>query len=543
MTQKLFFLIALVLLLTNCVDFGSAPTVHEAAQCPDHPIADLNEKVGDLSNLLYRLDVSQMLMVKGGSDRFHTTISGHEPQYEKSEISDITLAIIEQTSIRDSIRSLFSIIDSLGAQEAPESDWLELCRRWAHSVETTSLMNDSLLSIIRTKAEGLVDSLASVSEFSPEATALLCGLESVGRGFSDFTTFAEQANDSEWLKFIPQLVSCGRRPWSNGWYSLVQALFLPGRTMQDPFLGQVSFHRLPELLIAQTGWTEIERWGGGGGTIDIEIIAEGDSTPPPGKCLVVLIPESGPTGSYYQTFHRNNPKPLAALPSGTYRLLLFSSGGIPAASAPIVIGDDERKTVIFTHIPFISISCNAVGGQIDTWVLDPSDGAHLNIPCNCPCPTVVWQGETVAQIPLLLDSTTTDSAHVIRRTGTFYAVVHCRDQTISGHGNGEITILNRGEGCDYELTGGTTEYTFEVNGAMDTNSVFSIEMDFSDISLFADRTCSGEENGMIDLTDQANLNYSFPFYPNSFGRAEVILPPNTSLESNFHFRTTLIRIF
>ncbi len=417
MILKISFSIILVLILTGCGDLGSKPEIYEAPLCPDHSIADLNEKVGDLANLLYRVDINQMLLIKGGSDRFHTTVRDHEALYEKSEIADITLSILNQAVIEDTIYSLFSTIDSIGRLAAPESEWIELTATWARTVETTLTMSDSNMALLIEKAQGIVDSLASNTAFSSEATALQCGMATLGRGYSDFASFTSEASDSEWIEFIRLLVSCGRKPWSREWYPLSQSLFLPGRTMENPFLGPISFFRLPEIVSAETGWSSVDGWAGGEGRIEIEIIPPNDSTLLKGEGLVVLLPESGPAGSYYQTFFMDDPKPLVSLPAGSYRLLLFTTGGTPLASPTIAIDGNETKSVRFTYSPFILQPCKPTGGRINAWVVDPSDGAHLNIPCNCPCPTEVWQGETIFQVPIPIDTSTVDTDHSLRRTG------------------------------------------------------------------------------------------------------------------------------
>ena len=247
MIQKISFSIILVLILTGCGDLGSKPETYEAPICPDHPIADLNEKLGDLANLLYQVDINQMLLIKGGSDRFHTTVQDHGALYEKSEIADVTVSILNQAVIEDTIFSLFSTIDSIGRLAAPGSEWIELTATWARTVETTLTMSDSNMALLLEKAQGIVDSLASNTAFSSEATALQCGMTTLGRGYSDFVSFTSEATDSEWIEFIRLLVSCGRKPWSKAWYPFSQSLFLPGRTIEDPFLGQVSFLRLPEI--------------------------------------------------------------------------------------------------------------------------------------------------------------------------------------------------------------------------------------------------------------------------------------------------------
>lgn len=541
--SRLFQAAALLpVLLLGCGDLGSTPTAFEAPICPDQPMADLNERLGDLANLLYRVDVNNMLLAKGASDRFHTTVAGHEPLYEKGEIADITLSIVHQSVIADSVRTLFAMIDSIGSREAPQSEWLDLFRRWERSVETSLTMSDSLESLIRDKAGSLLDSLIAVREFSPEKVAFECTMEGIGRGFPDIASFADQADEEEWLAFIPELVSCGLDPWRDRWYDLTQRLFLPGQAVGEPFLGQVGFFRLPELIGAETGWSEAERWGGGEGRIDVTISADPDSTLPGGACVAVLLPESGPRGSYYQTFFAHTPKPFVSVPSGTYEVLLFTSGGRPVSSGPIAIEESGTEAIHFIYRPINPEWCRGGGGGIDTWVLDPSDEAHLSIPCNCPCQTEVWQGETLFQSPLLTDTTTADINCTVRRSGSFNAIVSCRDRTISGTGTGKVTLIKRGGDCDYRLLSDSA-YTFSVSGRKISFSAISLEFVFSSLALSAERTCPGGGREEFDLGTALNQDYRPYLSPDSFGRAEIYFPPGTTPESSFHLRTTLRRIF
>ncbi len=507
-------------------------------------MADLNEAVGDLGNMLYKVDINQMLLIKGGSDRFHSTIEDHEPLYEKGEVADITLSITRQSSIRDSVDALFRRILALEeTTPASQADWIALTRRWQHSVETTLANGDTLMTLVRTRAEKLADSLASLETFSPEKTALHCGVGVIGPGYPDIATFKREASDADWREFIALLVSCARKPWVEGWYGFVQTLFRPGASMTDPFLGQITFFRLPEVASAATGWEAVDRWGRGEGVIDLQILPAGtDSLLPREEALAVLLPESGPSGSLIQTFFLDEPKPFVAVPSGTYRLLVFMSGAYPEGTAPFVVDGSEDTRLTLNYYPFNPQPCRLGGGRVDTWVLDPSDGAHLNIPCNCPCPTEVWEGETVFQSPFRIDSSSVEAGSLLRRKGTFHAVLSCTDRTFTGEGTGTFSIVDFGGDCSYRIDG-PVDYTFQVSGERLSTTGMEIEFIFSGDSLFAARSCPGEGEVRVDLRDAANQGFTSILQPDTYGRAEVVFPAGSTEESIFHIRTTLKRIF
>ncbi|MFH1680699.1 MAG: hypothetical protein ABIH26_08650 [Candidatus Eisenbacteria bacterium] len=526
-------LIILALPLLACGGDSAGPP-GDLPPCADQPYADLNLRFGRLADLLYRLDVAQLLLVKGATDRFATTVAEHGSTYSKQEVFDIVTSATEFLSLSDSLSFHIASIRAAADTLDPDLEWRTLLDSWLGSIEETARSGDSLFALLRGRAEAVSGEVAP-SETLGVRIALECRARQIAPAFEDLDSFIEAAGDRAWAELLPSFIACGGSSWTNGWFSFVLQAMSSLSEREQPFLGPLSLLRAGQVASAETGWESFEEWAGGGGALRVE------ASPPPveGPALALLLPqEAAPRGSHSRSFFAERGITLSGLPAGSYRLLLLLSGARPWPSPPFAVAEGETSVVVPGPSPFSADGCTLEGGVVPTWIIDPSSIEHLSNDYNLSCQTEVWGGRDVVQIDLV-----EIPGYRVRSVGTFRAVVQCDDRSISGEGEGAVSLLQISA---TDCTAGEVvpdRFTFRIEGDRRTGTV-SLRTRINPEIFLVTVTCPGGPAQEVDITEKVFFDHGWNLLVDTGRHGEAVFPPGANPDSSpVYFSTEIDRVY
>jgi hypothetical protein len=525
------FLVLLFLLIAGCGGDSAGPPA-DLPPCPDQPFADLNGHFGLLSDLLYRLDVAQLLLLKGATDRFATTVAGHGSAYSKQEIYDLVISATTFRSISDSLAACIAAVREEAGPLDPGLEWTPFFEEWLKSIEETMRAGESLFALVRERARAVSEEIAP-SETLGVRIALACSARRVAPLFEDFPAFIAGADDREWAELLPSFVACAGSFWADEWHSFVLQAIGTLAERSSPYVGSVSLHLANEAAGTASGWG-IEEWAGGTGSLRIE------PSPPPadGPAVAVLLPLEGvPAGSFSRPLLAGRTNLLSGLPVGSYRLILFLSNARPLSLGPFDVAEGETARVVPEPTFLAADGCSLAGGSIAAWIFDPSNIEHLSNDYTLVCRTEIWKGRAVTQMDLSEIPGTR-----VRSEGTFRAVADCADWSLSGTGEGIVSVFRISpDGCEAGAVA-PDRFTFRVEGERRAGTV-SVRTLIDPQVFLVPLVCPGEPWQEVDITRKVFFDREAVLSIGSGRHGEAVFPPGASPESPVYFFTEIDRIF
>ncbi|MBM3321341.1 MAG: hypothetical protein FJY73_11765 [Candidatus Eisenbacteria bacterium] len=523
-------LLLLALLLAGCGGDSAGPP-GDLPPCPDQPFADLNGRLGRLSDLLYRLDVAQMLLLKGATDRFATTVAGHGSTYSKQEVYDVVISATTFRSLSDSLAVCIAAVREEAGALDPGLEWTPLLESWLASIEETATVGDSLFALVRERARAVCEEIAPTETLGVRI-ALACGARRVAPAFEDFHAFIEGADDREWAELLPSFVACAGPFWTDGWRSFVLQAIEGLAARSSPYVGSISLHLADEAAATESGWG-IEEWAGGTGFLRIEA----SPSPADGPAVAVLFPLEGPPGSFSRPLLAGRTNLLSGLPAGSHRLLLFLSNARPLSVAPFVVADGETARVVPEPTLLAADGCSLAGGSIPAWIFDPSNIEHLSNDYTLVCRTEIWKGRAVTQMDL-----SEFPGYRVRSEGAFRAVADCADWSLSGGGEGVVSVFRISpDGCEAGAVA-PDRFTFRVEGERRAGTV-SVRTLIDPQVFLVPVVCPGDPPQEIDITRKVFFDRETVLSIGSGRHGEAVFPPGATPDNPVYFFTEIDRIF
>ncbi|NNE09092.1 MAG: hypothetical protein HKN20_11080, partial [Gemmatimonadetes bacterium] len=486
--------------LLACGDYGAAPPGPLPPSCEPSAATELNEIAGDLVNALYDVDVGLSLLMKGSTDGFRQTISGHEAFYERGEIYDASSGILRMFERAGRIRSLLAQMKTVASGDSSTIRLTPAIDAWSSSIDDQLALSDSLFVLCIERGQDLFRTIDS--DLPNEKEAMGCRLRTIGPGYSSIDEFLAEGEAADWAELIPTIFGCIRPLWSNDWYPFSQRLFETFESWQRPAWGVISYNLLPEFAAAGVPGEAITKWRRHDTTHFLHPVAEADSTAGSGsasmtaaakakepqsselegEAVAVLLPRDR-SGSFFQSFFLSRGLSLSGLSPGVYDALVFASFGEPALIESITIATTP-DTTLFTYKLLIDQACPAAAGRVDSWVYLPAPGPHLTNFCNCTCNTEIYEGTSYFQWPIFDPGDGEPNVHLMVAEGTFRIIVDCDSPSIRGTGSGGFRLQRRsGTGCSYE-TPVPASVSFAIEGTRFENSM-ELNLSLPDSTLFA----------------------------------------------------------
>lgn len=523
----------LILLLVTLGCGGDSPADPDGSDevCPDQAYAELNLLFGRLADALYHLDVAQMLLLKGASDRFTTPVADHDSVYSRQEMYDVIVAAALGWQYGDSVVTLMDEIEGAADSLDPDGEWAAPFGEWRLSVEEALAFGDSTYRRTRAHAHEIAFALAPDST-RPQTIAIACAARKVDPSFEGLADFLEGADDRDWVEFLPAFVACASPYLSEGWGEFVRGTVAAVADRRRPFLGPVGRAVLDELPATEPGWPAIEAWAGASGAVRLDLTGNGGTRP----ALALLIDRSTGLASYHP-FFQNQAVLLAPVPPGSYRVLVLSSGARPVVSGTFDLGDGETATVAPATTPFATENCVLTGGDVTLWVVNASSDEHLANDFDVKCRSEVWNGTAIFQVEVA------DAPGVrIRSGGEFSFVVDCDDQSIGGSGLGTVTIEPQDTARCAVTDPGPIYFVFQVSGA---RSIDGMVVAFSkeEIPLLLEVTCPAGSTFTRNVTTQIFPDREVSLVIGNARRASSVFPPSATPEGPAYIFTEVRREF
>ncbi|MBN1827461.1 MAG: hypothetical protein JW958_14495 [Candidatus Eisenbacteria bacterium] len=519
-----------------CGDNSSSPPNGTLPVCPDQPYANVNLLAGRLSDQLYDLDVAQVLLMKGATERFIYTIAGHDSSFYRQEVYDLMESSIRIDAGADSILALLDAIATTSDTLDDYPDWGPLFQEWEQSIAEAIDGGRARFSSLTERARVLgLEMTANPS--SPEALAMSCRAGEIAPRFDSLDEFIAGATRDEWRDYLPTLPACALDKWRSGWSSFVRAQVDTMGAIEKPFWGPIGLFHLSDILGSEPDWEQVGTWGGDAGALEISW----ENTSGAGDALAVLLPCGDElSGSYYHPFLMRNPPRIEPVPAGSYRVLLFLSGFRPSVSDTLHVDPGETTAYQAEPTPLDCTDCVLTGGEVDLWVVDPTSDEHINNDFNVPCDTEVWEGEMLFQLRYDLD--TLDHSCIVRAASTFRFEVDCSTRAIQGDGLGPVTLIPEALG-DYVLVGAVPDSVRIVVSGQRYRTGLEIEF-HRDPGLFSAVVFSptGTEE-MRDVSGRVVPGYSTTLQLGTAQSAETRTPPGADETSPFFFHATMRRVF
>lgn len=519
-----------VLLLMSSCDSPGSPD-NDTTQCNDQSYANLNDDVGRLAERLYDLDIARLLLVKGATDRFETTVSSHDSSYTKQEIYDVFVSAILHATEADSIRSVLDRIGEASDSLGSDADWATRTDLWIVSIEEAVASSESVFTRVRTRMESLTTELA-VAETTGEAIAIACEAGRVAPSFETLDLFAASADDRQWADLFPQFAACAHSFILKSWGAFLRDLVESAAPDENLFLGPVGLETIDELSGSEPGWSALAPWTGGEGSIRIEHTG----TSAEGRAVAVLIPgDAGRSGSYFRPYHMSQGVTISKIPAGSYKPLLFASGFRPSALPAVTVTPGETAVLQPQPAPFDRSGCTLTGGDLPVTVFNPEGDEHLSNDFTLQCRTEIWSGDVIVQMTLA-DQT----EFRIRSTGTFRAAVSCDDRSVEGEGTGSITVHSDGSGDCTALSVSPDRFTFTVGGARSEEAIILTTTLDREVTLLTIE-CPGDSTRIVDITDLVLVDREVVLTTENPLHGEVTFPIGSDLEDPICFHTSADR--
>ncbi|MFH1277627.1 MAG: hypothetical protein ABIK65_04535 [Candidatus Eisenbacteria bacterium] len=523
-------LILLPLLLACGDDSPSEPDGPKDA-CPDQAYADLNLLFGRLADVLYYVDVAQMLLPKGASNRFTTTVADHDSIYSRQEIYDLISAATLGRQYADSVRTLMNGIENAADTLDPDEAWSGVFRGWRRSVDEALAFGDTTFRRTREYAAAIAAEVAPHDSL-PSSIALGCSARETDPGFDGLAAFVDGADDGSWIGLLPSFVACASPLLLDGWAVFARDMVAAVAGRERPLLGPIARNLLPELLAAEPGWPSIERWANATGAILLDLTGGGRT----GPALALLVAE-GEGGAAFHPFFQSRTSILGPVPPGAYRVLVLSSDARPAVSPSFTIADRDTATVSPETTPLVEEECTLSGGDVTLWVIDASNDEHVANDFDLKCKTEVWTGTAIFQVEV------PDAPGVrLRSAGTFSLVVDCEDQSIDGGGAGMVTVERADTAQCAPADPGALPFVFQVNGLRsleDMKIIFAKEP----LPLLVEVTCPSGSAFTRDVTAQIFPDREVTFIIGSARHASNLFPASATPESPAYIFTEVNREF
>lgn len=523
------------LVLTGCGNNTACPP-GDSPPCEDQVFAHINLLAGRLSDQLYTLDIAQMLLPKGATSRFMTTIDSHDSTYTRQEIYDAMQSAILVAEASDSISYLLGALGNLADSLDSADEWAPLYRQWRSSIEEALLVSDNLLQMLTTRAESIACKTA-LRDAPMDILSLRCMGNQIIPACDSLACLFEEADKLEISAFLPTMLSCTPAWWGNGWGIFVREMIKSCEIRVEPFLGPIGlYHLADDVLTSETGWATLEKWAVDPGSIRIDVSYLEHS----GAALAVLVPDGDELrGSYYHPLLLSAPTDLSPIPAGRFRLLLFSPSLKPYASPPFYVEAGMTTEIQPAPVPIGDGNCSLDGGGVPLWVVDPRSDEHISNDFNVECRTEVWDGSTLFQLVFPVDTLVSYDVYLVRTCADFRFVVDCSDQTISGISRGGVSLVPYQGG---ECTSTTVEpdsVTIFIDGIRTLDGIH-LFFTLDTLSYIASVECPGGAYS-YDVSDRV-----FPYREASFTLGNAHSDTTTSfgtIESPVYFEMEIHRVF
>lgn len=512
---------------------GSGTPPDGDGPCPAQGLADFNEKAGLLARLLYDLDLSPLLLVKGATGNFETTVSGHPPIYTSQEMYDVLTAALTVEAIADSARALALAVAEAADTLDRDGAWAPLLDRWIDGIEESVARGESLFVLARDRGRS-VGALLEPLDTAGAAIALACRARDIAPEHADLAAFFGAASDEDWVALLPSFLACAKPKWSEGHQLFIYQLFAARVERADPLLGPVGLHLAGEVAAAAPGWNGAAEWAGGTGSLRIVPGAAGLS----GTGLAIVLPESStPRGSTYRPYFLAAETTIPGLPAGSYRLLAFQSGSRPYASEPFPIETGGTAVVSTAFAPLSGDGCTPEGGAVPVVVFDPTSVEHLANDYDLVCRTEVWEGSAIYQI---------DVAKVpgyrVRAVGTFRAIVDCSDLAVSGEGSGTVELIPVDPGACTAASIVPDTFTFRIEGGR-TQDMIVLGTRIDPAVFLVNVSCPDDSTRVENVSASVFPDRQAGLSPGTSGHAETRFPPGSTPESPFYTLMEVDRIY